>query len=308
MTEAKSKLVTRVLVVDPDRQNLERMVQPLREAGLQIFALSRLEVAPPLYEVVRPDAAVIACRLPDAAAISAARRLRQLSKGALPLLYVVDGPDQQARQYLLERAKGADVLVQPVDARELVAKILAQVRLKRSIEKIAKESGATAPYAGLSGVVNRTLFTAMIEHEARRAERHGGSFAVLVGLIKELEQLKRTSGSECADRAAAHASQILRSNTRECDVLCKLGEAEFALCLPGASREGLPFLRHRLRSSFDASPLRLEGRVLRLSVAIGAASFPEAVSSARRMLRVAYQDLRRPKGFVRASGASWLTV
>jgi len=308
MDESKTKLQAKVLVVDSNRSNLDRVARALRDAGLQVVALSRLGVAPPLYNVVRPDAAVVACRLPDPSGISAARRLRQLSKGTLPLFYVLDAPDEEGRRYLLERARGTDVLIQPIDCRELIAKLKAQVELKSSIEKVVSESSAPALNDQSSGVRDRAFLTALIEHEARRAERHGGSFAVLVGVLAGFEQLKKTLGAEWSDRIVAHAAQVFRRNTRECDVLAKLDQAEFGLCLPGASREGLPFLRHRLLSSFDASPLRLEGRVLRPSVLVGAASFPETVSSACHLLRAAYQDLRRPRGSVRAPSAPGLAL
>lgn len=304
MSERKVKREIKVLVVDSNREDLERTTAALREDGIRVVAVSRLEVVPALYEVMRPDAAVVACLLPDVTGLSAARRLRQLSRGTLPLFYVLEAEDESAKRYLLEKGRGADVLLKPVDSRELIAKIRSHVRLSRSIEKAMKHKSAASVGPGLEGVSDRSFLLTMMEHEARRAERHGGSFGVLVGVLEGLSQWSESHGAEFAQRLSAHAAQIFRTNIREGDILGAVSENGFALCLPGASPEGLPIMRSRIASAFHRSPLQIEKRLIKVSVALGTASFPDDVSAPGLLLGAAYQDLRRSRDPLQISGPS----
>src|SRR5260370_9304792 len=96
--DEKTKLPTKVLVVDSNRSNLDRIARALRDAGLQVVALSRLGVAPPLYNVVRPDAAAVACRLPDPAGTFAAPAPLPLSEGTLPPFFRPAAPHREGRR------------------------------------------------------------------------------------------------------------------------------------------------------------------------------------------------------------------
>jgi len=292
------KRETKVLLIDSDRDHLDRLALELQGAGLRVVALSHFDVAPALYNIFHPDAAVIGNKALDISRVDLVPRLRHLSSGTLSLFCVLERADADAKLHFLEKLHGCDVLVKPVDARELIAKIKSSVRVKRSIEKIARAAGeqrSRVPSDQLTGAVSRGLLEAMIAQEARRAERHGGSFSVLVGALEAFAQYKRAFGAEWARGAMRHAASILRHGTRDCDVLARFGESQFAILLPGTGSEGVPSVRSRLSLNFQRLPFEFQGRWMKMPIAFGAASFPEVVGTAKLMLDAACEDLRRSK-------------
>jgi diguanylate cyclase (GGDEF)-like protein len=189
-------------------------------------------------------------------------------------------------------------MVKPVDTRELIAKIRSSVHIKGCVERAARAAGARPIRMicdELAGSCSRGFLEAMIAQEARRAERHGGTFSLLVSALEGFEQFKKAFGHEWVRAAVRHAARILRRSTRECDVLARLDESRLALLLPGTGSEGLPALRSRLKVNFQRLPVEFHSRWMKAPVLLGAASFPEFVGTAKSMIAAAGEDLRRSR-------------
>ncbi|HZH02381.1 MAG TPA: hypothetical protein VEY30_01275, partial [Myxococcaceae bacterium] len=78
----------KLLVVDAWTGSAEAVAALTRAAGFRVVTLSRAEAVAPLYQTFLPRLAVIAARETDSAlAFEAARRLREISRGALPVVF-----------------------------------------------------------------------------------------------------------------------------------------------------------------------------------------------------------------------------
>ena len=51
---------TKILLIDPNREDLDRLALDCQAAGLRVVELSHYDFAAPLYNALRPDAAVVA--------------------------------------------------------------------------------------------------------------------------------------------------------------------------------------------------------------------------------------------------------
>lgn len=294
--QPKKRRQTKILLLDSNREDLDRLAHSVQEAGLRAVALSHFDVAPALYKAFLPDVAVVALRTTDLSRMDIVPKLRQLSSGTLSLFCLLEEENAEARLHFLEKLHGCDVLVKPVDVRELTAKIKSFVRIKHSLGKAARAAGEQR-LAGIrdeqTGAHSLSFLQAMIAQETRRAERHGGSFSVLVSGLESFEQYKNAFGPEWVRGAIKHAVSILRHTTRDCDMLARLDESRFAMLLPGTGSEGIPAVRSRLKICFQRSPFEFRGRWMKTPVLLGAASFPEVVGTAKLMLATACEDLRR---------------
>jgi two-component system cell cycle response regulator len=287
-----------VLLLDSDQKHLERIAFALRAGGLRVIALDHLQVGPPIYNVLQPDAAVI-CSPPNGRwQVEAARKLRQLSRGSLPIFAVLDPPADHQRCHWLEKLRALDAFLKPVDTQELIAKLLSSVRIHRAVQRLSREANEARSSAledPTTAAGSRAFLFALIDAEIRRAERYGGTFAVGVCAVDGFEQYHQAFGRSWKAPALRHAARLLERAIRACDDVCRLADSQFGLFLPGTDGSGLAVLRERLIAGFQRAPLQFEDRWVKLPFSVGLASFPETVGPAKNLLRAALEDLRRSR-------------
>ena len=159
-----------------------------------------------------------------------------------------------------------------------------------------KSASAYAFLDPLTHLYNRRYFDHQLEKEILRSRRNGESFSVLAldldGFKSYNERFLQSSG----DIALQEFADILSGSVREVDTVARLGGDEFGILLLEGNTEGAQALAQRIVQRFQRHllPGDKESRTERLSVSVGAASFPsdsfekaDLVSKADRALQVA---------------------
>ncbi|RKG81317.1 diguanylate cyclase [Corallococcus exercitus] len=298
-----------VLLVEPRAEDLERTRALLGEAGFRVVPLTRFDAAVPLFEVIRPDAVLLAAQPPDYAAVQTARRLRQVGRGTVPMMYLVDSHDRDAWRFCVEKGQCVDVVPRAVDGAELSMKLHAQMRLKQSVERAAagEEAGtALALHDPVTGLYNRPFLLALIGLEARRTERYGGTFSVVAAEVTGWSALRKEHGKGMAERLLVYSAVVLGQTVREADAVARVGDSQFAMLLPGTPAEAMPEVVARVEARFEAARFQMEGRVVRTGLELGAVSFPDTVGAPTQLLGAALQTLRRTRELRRAAGPARL--
>ncbi len=297
----KKRPTGKVLLVDPRPERLEEAAQGLREAGHRVCVLTRYEAAPALWSVFEPEVAVIAGRAPDFEGCVLGQRLRQLSRRALPVVYLIDAPDPQLKEHCLRAGHGVDALAQPLSTRELVHKVERQIELKRAQTKAVLSGEAVDRRLNdrLTGLGTRRLLLAVCDQDIRRAERFGGSFSIVVAQLRHCASARRTHGRELADRMVSYAAMALSQAVREADLVARIADDTFALLLPRTPAEAVPLVLERIRRA----PRLMSGQQWGdgAPLLFGWAAFPEAGSSAAQLLAEAERELRQAQA---ASGSA----
>jgi len=293
-----------VLVVEPRAGDLERTRTVLGEAGFRVVPVTRFDAAGPLFEAIRPDAVVLAAQPPDYAAVSVARRLRQLGRGAVPMLYLVDSGDPDTYRFCMDKGLCVDIVRRSGSGEELVLRLRAQLRLKASVRRsmLPEDAGSAAIHDPLTGLYNRTFLLELIALETRRIERFGGNFSVVAGALEDFRAMRKESGRGLAERLLVYCAVVLGQTVREADVVARVGEDEFAVLLPGTPTEGVPDVMARVGERFALARLQVQGKVLRPSLALGAVSYPDVAGSPVQLLTSALQALRRAREERRGMG------
>ncbi|WP_342382012.1 diguanylate cyclase [Myxococcus stipitatus] len=295
-----------VLLVEPRADDLERTRMLLGEAGFRVVPVTRFDAAVPLFEVIHPDAVLLAAQAPDYAAMQVARRLKQLSRGAVPLLYLVDSGDAGAWQHCLEKGQCVDVAPRAGSGAELTVKLHAQLRLKAAVLRAAsgeEEETALALHDPVTGLYNRSFLLALLGLEVRRCERYGGTFSVVAAEVSGWSALRKESGRGMAERLLVYSAVVLGQTVREADAVARVGECQFAVMLPGTPAEAVPVMLSRVAARFESARFQVDGRVVRTSLALGAVSFPDTVGTPHQLLNAAQQEMRRTREFRRLAGA-----
>ena len=200
---------------------------------------------------------------------------------------------------------GTRALVPLVSARRLLGCIIAdgandpaglsRARIAAGVAAQAAEAARLWESAGagagtldlLTGLPNHLGFQSVLGRELARAKRTGQSLAVGLVDLDGLARFNERHGEAEGDRVLRLAAECLAAGVRSYDCVCRLGEDEFALVLPGMAAEPATTLVGRLSDTVGGWS---EGD-RRMTVSGGVAAFPEHGATIEELVRLAHGAL-----------------
>ena len=148
----------------------------------------------------------------------------------------------------------------------------------------------------LTGLSNRRHLDSQLAEEVARVKRHGGQFSVLVLDMDRFKQINDEFGHQAGDSALKEVAQVLRAGLRPYDVCARFAGDEFVLVLGGCDEGQAERRRVGLQQAIASLSLEpVPGRVLRLSVSIGASTFPNDAETVEGVIREADRRMYRDK-------------
>ena len=151
---------------------------------------------------------------------------------------------------------------------------LENARLHRLVERQANTDGLTE-------LPNRRHFEEALDVELSRAERFGGSLALILGDLDDFKQVNDRYGHQAGDDVLQTFADILRATVREIDLPARYGGEEFAVLLPQTDLDGAHELAERLRRALAARPMSTHpGGLVAVTASFGVAAFPDAPTPA----------------------------
>jgi diguanylate cyclase (GGDEF)-like protein len=148
----------------------------------------------------------------------------------------------------------------------------------------------------LTGLANRTFFTAKIEEAGARLRRRGEPFAIFMLDLDRFKDVNDSLGHPAGDALLKEMAQRLKSSLRETDVLARLGGDEFAI-LQGAEKDQRAEAIALAVRIIDivAQPFDLDGRKVSVGTSIGIALAPQDGIEPDELLKKADLALYRTK-------------
>lgn len=128
----------------------------------------------------------------------------------------------------------------------------------------------------LTGLANRALFAEKLEDAARRLQRHGTTFTVLMLDLDKFKNVNDTLGHPAGDQLLVEVARRLTSSLRDTDVVARLGGDEFAIIQENAANqsEGAIALALKIIRLIE-QPFDLDGHRVGVGTSIGIAFAPE---------------------------------
>ncbi len=125
-------------------------------------------------------------------------------------------------------------------------------RLNEQLQHSIKQRKRAEKFYGLSildpltGLHNRRFGEERLEEEIERAERSGDPLALMIFDLDHFKEINDQFGHAAGDAALKEFSRRLKKAVRACDVLIRMGGAEFLVILPDCPREKVNFILSRL--------------------------------------------------------------
>ena len=150
------------------------------------------------------------------------------------------------------------------------------VRLRRWLDHSLSDLTDRARLDSLSGLLNRRALEERATSEFARRRRDESTVGMLIIDIDGFKALNDTVGHHAGDQVLCMVSRVLEAETREVDVVARVGGDEFAILLPGASPAATEAIATRLCAAVHDA---LAAADVDLGVSIGVAVSPSAGDS-----------------------------
>lgn len=149
-----------------------------------------------------------------------------------------------------------------------------------------------AHHDALTGLPNRVQLVERLEHELRRAQRHGYFGAVLFIDLDQFKTINDSLGHPVGDRVLEVVASRLQQSVREEDLVARLSGDEFVVVLTvldqnietAALRAGE--ISEKIRSIIS-QPYIYEAMELRVTCSVGVVVYPDKNNSVHELLRYA---------------------
>nr|WP_240948429.1 diguanylate cyclase [Bacillus sp. RO1] len=158
--------------------------------------------------------------------------------------------------------------------------------------KYEKES-TTDFLTGLNNVRQfDVIWNSLISNATAKSER----LSLLIIDIDHFKQINDTYGHPNGDKILIELGKILTSSTRSFDVVSRNGGEEFSVILPDCPHHQAKEIAERIRKavekhSFQVSP----NEMVKLTISIGVATYPETVSDTNQIVDMADECLYKAK-------------
>lgn len=148
----------------------------------------------------------------------------------------------------------------------------------------------------LTGLYNRRFGMARLGEEFQRALRANASLAALMLDIDHFKAVNDEHGHLMGDRVLTKVARTLKRLSREGDVVVRYGGEEFMILIPEADAEHACALGERMRHAVADLRTTNGAKILRVTLSIGLAAFPEQdVNTPEELIALADSALYQAK-------------
>jgi diguanylate cyclase (GGDEF)-like protein len=178
---------------------------------------------------------------------------------------------------------------------------LARIELERAHDNLHTIATTDA----LTGLLTRRRFLEVGEDELERARRYGRPFSLIAIDLDHFKQVNDRYGHAAGDAVLAGVAGALREQTRQHDLVGRIGGEELAVALPETGLETARLVAERIRARVSRVAPTADGVKITVTASFGLAVADSSDASVLDMLKRADQALYRAKrhGRDRVEGA-----
>jgi two-component system, cell cycle response regulator len=164
----------------------------------------------------------------------------------------------------------------PLNAEELAAYsnvFLQRQGLQEELEEKNNLLSKISTTDDLMQIYNRRYLIHRLEDELSRIKRYNYPFSALMIDLDYFKKINDRYGHTQGDKALKGLADMLKTNIRAMDILCRYGGEEIVILLPHTSDKGASLTAERIRSRVDAHNFGNNDSPLRFTISIGLVTF-----------------------------------
>lgn len=228
-----------------------------------------------LVSAHRPAVVITDWQMPDVTGLQVCAQIRHDQDSYIYIVLLTSNSEKN--QIIEGLAAGADdYLTKPFHPGELLARVAVGrriVELHRQIQAKNRSLEDLALADPLTGLPNRRAIENWATREMKGAARHGFPFWVVMADIDRFKSVNDTFGHEAGDLVLKRFADLLRANTRACDISGRIGGEEFVVAIGHCDSLDVLTATERIRRQLEAETFRFDGTVLGVTASFGISGF-----------------------------------
>ncbi len=144
---------------------------------------------------------------------------------------------------------------------------------------------------GLTNVFSRRHFLERFEDEIKRSRKFNLFFSFLMIDIDKFKDFNDAYGHLVGDAILREVSKVIKDTIRQIDFAGRYGGEEFCVVLPEADKEQAVMAAERLRLAIESKRIKVYDEELKVTVSIGAATFPSDAQGSGLIIEAADKAL-----------------
>ena len=258
----------RILAVDDDPVSLRLLEHHLVRDGHHVTkatnGIEALEVA----LQGDPQMVVTDWMMPEMDGIELCKALRRTSVGQGMYTLILTGREEESRVVEAFDAGADEFVTKPFNPKILLARVRAGQRLielreqtevdrrdrERQVAEMAvlnRKLKAAAMTDVLTRLPNRRYAMKRLEQEVNNANDNGVPLSVIMIDIDHFKAINDECGHDIGDEVLRETAQVLKSETRKGDVVCRLGGEEFLVICENSNLETGHQTAERIRAAVE---------------------------------------------------------
>lgn len=147
----------------------------------------------------------------------------------------------------------------------------------------------------LTGLANRRFLDESLPREMARASREGYPVCFIMFDLDHFKCVNDTHGHAFGDIVLTTVADLLKTNARETDFVCRLGGEEFLMVMPQLSLDKAYQKIDDIRKVIESTVIAHEGVEAQITVSAGIAEFPSHATGIDDLIKLADLALYRSK-------------
>ena len=255
----------RILVIDDEKINLNILIGLLGDRYEVVVALNakkaleildKKDVNLILLDIVMPGI--------DGFEVCSILK-KQAHTQDIPVIFITVESDEKT----IEEAYGIggiDFITKPFKPKELLAKVKRELRL----QEMQKELQLLASTDPMTKLYNRRYFTNASAHIFDLAKRDKRALSMIMLDIDNFKLVNDTYGHKTGDDVIVNLANILHTQQRKSDIICRFGGEEFLILLPNTTSKNAEIIAEKIRVSVEKSSIYLnEKKSIHYTVSLG---------------------------------------
>ena len=244
LTQPSLKKPYQVLLIDDEPEVAQYNAEMLRMAGMEVHVLSRI---PHLLNVLNThpiDIVLMDFHMPEYSGEELTKLIRQIPQHiGLPIAYL-SSETNKTTQFGAMSTGAEDFIIKQADTQELINAVSIRAERMRTLRaRMSQDS--------LTGLYNHSTTTHYLESAITESKYSGVPFSLVMVDLDHFKSINDTYGHVAGDQVILGISQLFSHRLRSTDIVGRYGGEEFAIIMPGTTKEQAAAVVERLRQGFE---------------------------------------------------------